>query len=70
MMMQEGGVKIWRPRQVRVFESRFSPEDSVDVFPGDIKVYIGPKKRDYEPIDSRGVLYSPRTVATSVEHSG
>ena len=25
MMMQEGGVKIWRPRQVRVFESGFSP---------------------------------------------
>ena len=25
MMMQEGGVKIWRPRQVRAFESGFSP---------------------------------------------
>ena len=24
MMMQEGGVKIWRPRQVRVFQSGFS----------------------------------------------
>ncbi|KAF9787502.1 peroxysomal citrate synthase [Thelephora terrestris] len=48
MMIQEGGVKIWRPRQV----------------------YVGPSKRDYEPIDSRAPSDSPRTVATAVEHSG
>jgi len=48
MMIQEGGVKIWRPRQV----------------------YVGSAKRDYEPIDSRRGSDLPRSVATSVEHSG
>jgi len=49
MMLQEGGVKIWRPRQV----------------------YVGPSKRDYIPADARrDVDISPKSIATTVEHSG
>lgn len=35
-----------------------------------VKVYVGPSKQDYVPIDSRGRSDSPRAVAAVVEHSG
>jgi hypothetical protein len=37
--------------RIRVREEPMLP---LMCFPGGIKVYVGPKKRDYEPIDSRG----------------
>ena len=35
-----------------------------------VKVYVGPSKRDYMPIDRRGPIDPPRDVPTTVEHSG
>jgi len=67
-MIQEGGVKIWRPRQVLC--ARVWGESSADVLPRAVKVYVGPTKQDYEPIDGRSRSGLPRAVATTVEHSG
>ena len=73
MMMQEGGVKIWRPRQVGVHgcqDKQGGHFANASVHCDLTKVYVGPSKRDYVPIDNRETSESPRTLATAVEHSG
>lgn len=55
---------------MRVFKSGLSPTWPADALPDDIKIYVGPTRREYEPIDSRGGSDLPRTMASSVEHSG
>ncbi|KIM73264.1 hypothetical protein PILCRDRAFT_829278 [Piloderma croceum F 1598] len=59
-MLQPGGVKIWRPRQVKwlsvhVVVSFFVTRAT--------QIYVGEGKRDYVPVDKRIAVNGDRYVA-------
>jgi citrate synthase len=62
MMLQQGGVKIWRPRQVILCPCK------AKVILSSQQIYVGPGKRDYEPVEERseGLAKGP----VPVPHSG
>ena len=66
MMLQEGGVKIWRPRQVRPcgVVSRGKRANVV------CQVYVGSGNRDYVPIEKRPVVRGLKVEPLPVPHSG
>jgi citrate synthase len=67
MMLQEGGVKIWRPRQVRsVNMAHLVFGVSLDL----IKIYVGSGKRDYVPTSDRVPVDGLRKEPTPTQHSG
>ncbi|KAJ7170766.1 peroxysomal citrate synthase [Mycena crocata] len=70
MMLQTGGVKIWRPRQVSAWEpdavAKASSSESSDT----AQIYVGAGKRDYVPVDERIAVEGLRKTPSAVEHSG
>ena len=71
-MLQDGGVKIWRPRQVRICTgppfARVELADTHPLLPR--KVYVGAGKRDYVSFDQRPVIRGSQVEPLSVPHSG
>jgi len=69
MMLQEGGVKIWRPRQVGTQASILE----VWMFLGLttlFQIYVGPGKRDYVSVDERESVEGLKKTPSPVSHSG
>jgi citrate synthase len=65
MMLQEGGVKIWRPRQVSVSGERLYYRAKT------MQVYVGAGKRDYVPAEERNTEAGAKnTPSMSISHSG
>jgi citrate synthase len=67
MMLQEGGVKIWRPRQVW-FQVDGLWQSSTDS--GAHQIFVGASKRDYVPINERVEVAGPRKTPAVIVHSG
>lgn len=67
MMLQEGGVKIWRPRQVRGCRSCHAVSL---IHQSVVKVYVGAGKRDYVPVEKREAVEGLRQTPSAVEHGG
>ncbi len=67
MMLQPGGVKIWRPRQVRLSGnfSRFYADRLACE-----KIYVGSGKRDYIPIEDRVPVEELKQTPSAVQHTG
>jgi citrate synthase len=79
MMHQQGGVKIWRPRQVGIeFElfpnHHFLPHGfpEMPMLNRFVQLYVGPGKRDYLPIYKRleETNPDPKSTPIAVPHSG
>ena len=66
-MLQNGGVKIWRPRQASLVPSYVISHLIIQLFS---KIYVGPGKRDYMPIEEREAVEGPGKTPTAVLHSG
>ena len=69
MMLQPDGVKIWRPRQVRVSlanQTRRGYRNNRDL----LQVYVGPSRRDYVPMEDRVAVAGPKHTPTPVKHTG
>jgi citrate synthase len=64
-MLQEGGVKIWRPRQVGMYPHVESI--TLNFF---LQIYVGAGKRDYVPIHERVAVDGLRMTPSAVVHSG
>ena len=67
MMLQEGGVKIWRPRQVKC---RSDYPSVLRLTCTLLKIYVGSGKKDYVPLDERVAEEDPRKTPSVVVHSG
>jgi citrate synthase len=67
MMLQQGGVKIWRPRQVSNCHCGCCecgcPSYS-------FQIYVGAGKRDYVPLDHRVAVEGLGKAPTVIAHSG
>jgi hypothetical protein len=65
-MLQEGGVKIWRPRQARFFQFHdLEPHLNCS------QVYVGAGKRDYVPTGERTTVDDVKSApSSSISHSG
>lgn len=64
MMLQEGGVKIWRPRQVSW------QIDCGIILADDEQIYVGAGKRDYVPIEEREEVEGHKKTPSPIAHSG
>ena len=78
MMLQEGGVKIWRPRQVRVFKLDITVLPRLNMrlmrcpaaHTASLQVYVGPSLRDYVPVEDREPVEGLKQTPSAVQHGG
>jgi citrate synthase len=68
MMLQGGGVKIWRPRQVRIPAKLM--RHVIDFIPLCSQIYVGPSVRDYVPVEERISVEGNKQTPSAVPHSG